>query len=54
LVVHVIVAVPLLPGMAVTAEITGGFESTVVKLAGEPDVTGEVALLPNPSTEVTR
>ena len=51
--VHVIVAA-VLPGTAVTAEITGGFGSMVVKLAGEPDVGGAVALLPELSADVTR
>ena len=47
-------AVPPDPAEAVSAEITGGVVLIVEKLAGALAVTGEVALLPETSTEVTR
>ena len=44
----------VLPGVAVTADITGGVVSTATKLKGALAVTGEVLELPDGSTEVTR
>jgi hypothetical protein len=44
----------VVPGVAVTAEITGGVVAdVVVKLAGWLAATGDVALLPKVSAEVT-
>ena len=53
-VVHVICA-ELLVGIDITAEITGGaLSGVVVKFAGEEPVGGELELLFDASTEVTR
>jgi hypothetical protein len=52
-VVQVIAAV-VVPGVAVTAVITGGAVSEGVKVAGALATTGDVALFPLASTEVTR
>ena len=51
--VQVMLAV-VLPGVAVTAEITGGVVSAGTKLAGALAITGKVLELADASAEVTR
>jgi hypothetical protein len=50
-----VICAELLVGVDVTAEITGGaLRVVVVKFAGDEPVGGEVTLLLDASTEVTR
>jgi hypothetical protein len=53
-VVHVIVAAPPLPGIAIRFDTTGGAFGIVAKLAGAFGEAGEVAELPDVSADVTR